>query len=260
MQIIVLGMHRSGTSALTGLLSRMGAHVGAPDELLPSDNDNPRGFFERLDALAINREILRLAGCHWHQTAQWHPPLIPSALGKAMQRLINHLSHHPVWALKDPRLCLTLSCWKPFLNKPLVVIMYRDPLAIASSLLQRNRMPPDYALALWEQHAVSALHAAAPFARLHVDHAELMAMPQRIAAVLAEAAGLHASAQAIEFIEPSLVRARSDSSLSLSAHQQHLCAILRGDAPYDPLLAVSEGSMQRLYTMGRNISGAPAGS
>ena len=260
MQIIVLGMHRSGTSALTGLLHQLGAYVGAAHELLPPAPDNPRGFFERHDALAINREILALSNCRWHQTARWRTPQLTPKLSHAMGQLVAQLSQKPVWALKDPRLCLTLPCWQPFLSMPLVVIMYRSPAAIISSLAQRNNLPSDYALALWEQHMVHALRSAALHPRVHINHAQLIHHPQLVMQTLAAATGLAPNPAACQMIDPSLVHASKDEEGLLTPHQLRICAMLKGDIAIDPALQVSSQSMQLLERLEAQVSGAPATS
>lgn len=72
-QVIVLGMHRSGTSALTGALSRMGLFVGEADHLTGSSWENPEGFFERLDARRICDALLHGSDADWWKVSGFDP-------------------------------------------------------------------------------------------------------------------------------------------------------------------------------------------
>ena len=58
MQIIVLGMHRAGTSAVTRLINLMGAYLGPEEQLLPATPDNPKGYWERIDVLQLHEWLL----------------------------------------------------------------------------------------------------------------------------------------------------------------------------------------------------------
>src|SRR5580700_1164063 len=66
--ILVLGMHRSGTSALGGVISALGA--AGPKTLLGPDVCNPRGFFESFPLALAHNELLASAGSSWHD---WRP-------------------------------------------------------------------------------------------------------------------------------------------------------------------------------------------
>lgn len=63
--ILVIGMHRSGTSATTGLLAHLGVNLGAPERLQPGDVHNPEGYHELQDAVALNDGLLDWCGSAW---------------------------------------------------------------------------------------------------------------------------------------------------------------------------------------------------
>ena len=69
MQIIVLGMHRSGTSITTRLINMMGAYFGPESSVGEITIDNPKGFWERPEVFKLNESILAAQGCSWHDTA-----------------------------------------------------------------------------------------------------------------------------------------------------------------------------------------------
>src|SRR5688500_16955298 len=63
--LVVLGMHRSGTSALTRVLSLLGADL--PGRLLDPRPDAVRGYWESADLVAIHDRLLEAAGLAWHE-------------------------------------------------------------------------------------------------------------------------------------------------------------------------------------------------
>jgi len=64
--VVVLGMHRSGTSMVTGLLQEMGLHLGEPDDLLRAkEGENDKGFFERHQVVVQNDDIMEEQDVNW---------------------------------------------------------------------------------------------------------------------------------------------------------------------------------------------------
>ncbi len=156
MQLIVFGMHRSGTSTITRLLNMMGVYVGEEKYLMRPAWDNPHGFMERNDVVAINDEILDGLGCSWCDLGEYellrHNILANQNIEKKIEAVITDLEHHPIWAIKDPRLCLTFPAWKTSLSNAVGIFIYRDPLDIVNSLRRRNGFSVAYCLALIEQY------------------------------------------------------------------------------------------------------------
>src|SRR5690349_10750018 len=69
--LLVLGMHRSGTSATAGLLVRMGAQ--SPASLMRPNADNPRGFWESEAFWGFHERLLHAAGDRWDSWTRFHP-------------------------------------------------------------------------------------------------------------------------------------------------------------------------------------------
>ena len=64
--VVVLGMHRSGTSMVTGLLQDMGLHLGEPDDILGAkEGENDKGFFERLQVVVQNDKLMKEQDVNW---------------------------------------------------------------------------------------------------------------------------------------------------------------------------------------------------
>lgn len=223
MQFIVLGMHRSGTSALARVLGLMGCHVGRDDELAPADEHNPRGYWERTDVWALDERILAAAGASWHDVGGFDverlEPTTRAELADAARGLIAALDAHRPWAVKDPRLCLTFPLWRPLLERPVCVLVQRDPLEVARSLQRRDGFPLAAGIALWERHTRDALHHSAGLPRVLVHYRRLCGEPEaavaRLRADLLAAgvpAGVLAQPDAHElqaFLDPALHRERA---------------------------------------------------
>src|SRR3546814_5662569 len=79
--LIVLGMHRSGTCALAGVLAKLGAQT--PKTLMTLQRDNPRGFFESAALAKLHDQLLRSAGSCWHDWSKFDPGWLKS--GAAVQ-------------------------------------------------------------------------------------------------------------------------------------------------------------------------------
>ena len=122
MIVIVMGMHRSGTSALAGVLHQNGIIMGEPEDFrYPPVSENPKGFFENYFFRALNDQILYQNG----YSAKSFSPMTPDHIDvteqdtSIMRSLLSQYDkRYTTWGFKDPRMCLTYSAWKPFLQKP----------------------------------------------------------------------------------------------------------------------------------------------
>src|SRR5215472_599841 len=69
--LVVLGMHRSGTSALTGMLHHLGVTLG--ENLMPATIDNPRGYWEHADIVKVHERLMASLGWDWHDVRSLPP-------------------------------------------------------------------------------------------------------------------------------------------------------------------------------------------
>src|SRR5947208_4315093 len=105
-QVVVLGMHRSGTSALTGLLRLLGLWAGEEDDFPPPDDHNQAGYWEHQGVWSVDEAILRRLGASWSRVAD----LDLSRLGKGSRarfeerarEIVRDLDRHGPWVVKDP--------------------------------------------------------------------------------------------------------------------------------------------------------------
>ena len=221
MQLIVLGMHRSGTSVLARLLNLMGAYFGPEGSSTGANEENPKGFWERRDVRNLNDMVLHAMGCDWNRISTFDPDAIPGPVAaefnRAASRLVLDLDAHRPWMLKEPRLCLLFPLWRPLLEAPVCIHVYRHPVEVAASLLRRNDIPMEAGLALWEKYVRIASGTSAGLPAVTVSHHALMTEPVR------EVERLHAAlerngvrlrlpepAEVDAFVQPGLYRERQD--------------------------------------------------
>lgn len=219
-QLIVLGMHRSGTSAMTGVMESLGAFVGEKDELTATSWENPKGFFERQDMRRLCDALLHSAGADWWKIDQFTPEAVPAGTRKELEPEIKltlkDLDSHGTWAVKEPRLCLLLPLLEPYLSNPAVIFISRNPLEVAKSLRRRNGFSIDAGLALWEAYNIAALRHSAHLPRVFISYEALTAKPDATIAKLAKdlkklgAEGL-ADTPAASVIEQELHREQADN-------------------------------------------------
>lgn len=213
-QLIVLGMHRSGTSAVAGVLNLMGAYFSSPELALPADPTNPKGYWERRDVIITNKTVMEKSGATWHNISQFDPFHISQDLQQEFKThanpIIQSLNQHQQWLLKDPRLCLTLPLWQPLLHQPIILLVYRCPLQIAQSLEKRNHFPLPVGLALWEKYMLQALQYSQNMPRILLNINDLIQNPQQSVKTLYQqlkdhgAQGLFLPSEAVlqDFIQP----------------------------------------------------------
>ena len=154
---LVLGMHRSGTSAVTRMLSAMGLKASRPEDAVRGPW-NPAGHFESRSLMTLDDRLLRDMGCTW-----WHPPgageryaeqeaAITVSVREA-RKVFRGAYPRRGWVWKDPRACLLLPFWRQVLGDDVVaVVVLRNPLDVARSLERRNRTTTGFGLALWERY------------------------------------------------------------------------------------------------------------
>ena len=142
MKVFVVGMHRSGTSMVTGLLGMCGLYLG--DNLKRPMRENPKGFFEDNEFVNINKEILRQSGGKWDV-----PPVeirVDAVLRGRMKAFMDKWPPDRLVGLKDPRTCLTLGEWRKVIDDEIrLVYVRRFPSEIAASLHRRNGMGYEFA-------------------------------------------------------------------------------------------------------------------
>jgi len=254
MQILVLGMHRSGTSAVSRVLNMMGAYFGPEGISTGFGEQNPKGFWERRDVRKLTDQILHAQSSDWWKPSTFDPSAMPpearDPLRGSLRELVHSLDANRPWFLKDPRLCLELPLWLEELECPVIVLCYRQPLQVASSLRVRNGFPLAAGIALWERYLLDALRFSAGLPRVLVQHLDLLEEPvatvRRLLAGLEAAGvrGLHepSEVELTSFIDPKLFRQREGDErlrewltpFQLELHERLAAGSLEGPFPERP--------------------------
>jgi hypothetical protein len=161
--IIIVGMHRSGTSALTRVLNLLGVELG-PD-LLGAFPSNEKGHWESLNIIRAHQDILESLDSCWDDIGPlpdgWVERIIDSCSVQAILSYIRrNFADSRIWAVKDPRLGRLLPLWKKILVhldcEPFYVNIIRHPHEVALSLHKRDNMPLGKGGLLWLNHVLSA--------------------------------------------------------------------------------------------------------
>ena len=143
--VIILGMHRSGTSCLAGSLEQAGLYLGEVNKKAPH---NARGNRENRDIMDLNDLVLSSAGGSWdnppHPWIHWSADQIA-----ARDALIATYPTDKVWGFKEPRTLFTLDGWLDALPNTQLVGTFRHPMAVAQSLKARNGFSIERGLDLW---------------------------------------------------------------------------------------------------------------
>jgi hypothetical protein len=216
--IVVLGMHRSGTSVLARAMGALGADLGSHLQP-PMAGVNDKGFFEDMDINAINMALMAAAGTEWDSLADTDLDHIPASQRQALEQqalaLLLAKCGKGTFAFKDPRTSRLLPFWQPVFRRAGLRVRYavaiRHPLSVSESLAGHFGHEPSPATdpLLWLAHTLPALTETTPADRIVVDYDRMLAAPtQEIARI---AAWLHLPVDADEaqrfaeqFLDPAL--------------------------------------------------------
>jgi hypothetical protein len=162
--ILVLGMHRSGTSAVAGVLSALGAAL-PKKTLMGADPCNQRGLFESLAIACAHDELLLSARSHWHDWRQIEPQWLRSPAAQThrqriMEIVADEFADEAFIVVKDPRICrfvpFTRSLLADLDYRCAAILPLRNPLEVALSLQRRNGFALSKSGLLWLRHVLDA--------------------------------------------------------------------------------------------------------
>jgi len=237
--VVVIGMHRSGTSAITNALGLLGCSLGDTGDFMSPKRWNPQGNWEHQRLIDRNDLVLELHGGTW-----FAPPRLPGdwARRPKAQAMIPRLRSEFAeiypgegWVWKDPRACITLPLWlQAWGSAPVAVMAFRHPLAVARSLAARNGFSLRHGLALWEVYNSAALWNLRGVPTAVYGYETALDDPTRFVAELSAALERHgvalggSAADAAGALKPSLRRntADGDDLGSLTKSQRSLWELL----------------------------------
>lgn len=168
--VIVTGMHRSGTSALTRVLNLLG--VALPERLVPGSDWNKPGHWEPEEVVQIHDAMLEAAGSDVNDPVGFDPAWLDGPGARESRRRIAEFlertfADRPMVAIKDPRVCLFLPAWREALADlgigAVYLHPYRAPAEVAASLTRRQTRvypdsvwPPERGGLLWLRYVTEA--------------------------------------------------------------------------------------------------------
>ena len=175
--ILVLGMHRSGTSALTWLLGRLGAAL--PNDAIEASGDNARGYWESQALVKADDQLLRVVRSSWFDPrpldfSRLSADGLRSRKNRIREAIECAWGDAPLLAIKDPRQCRCVPVIADVLGEMGIesraVLMLRKPAEIARSLASRDGTTSAYAHLLWLRHMIDAERATRDLYRAVVDY------------------------------------------------------------------------------------------
>ncbi len=145
--LIILGMHRSGTSMLAGSLRQTGLNLGNVNTKAPY---NKKGNMEHPAIMHMQEDLLRSNGGSWD-----NPPaeITWKKLHLSVRDLfISSFKDEDVWGFKDPRTLLTIEGWLEVIPDAEFVGIFRNPSSVAHSLMKRNNFTIEKCFELWKNY------------------------------------------------------------------------------------------------------------
>lgn len=194
--VVVLAMHRSGSSVLTRGLQALNVDLG--DNLMPPvPNNNETGFWEDLDLNSINERLFGLLGSSWDRLdlasdVDFESDEFFDLRMEARSVLASKTSCDDVFGFKDPRTAVLMPFWKAVFADaglaPRYVISVRSPFEVALSLQKRDGFPLSKGFLLWAKHALGMLRHTKDCPNVFVSYQNLLDAPSselcRIASIL----------------------------------------------------------------------------
>lgn len=244
--LVVLGMHRSGTSSVAGTLALLGAK--APQTLMRPAEDNPKGFWESEVLAELNDRLLAAGGSNWHDWRRFDlasvNEALPSFHNEATKKLATEFGDANLIVLKDPRICRLFGFWRNVLEESgyrvVVISPLRSPAEVAASLMARNDMSRSHALRLWLRHVSDAERVSRGLPRRLLAWSDFIAdwrgqivQMSRSLNVTFDSSG-ETEARIDDFLSAELKRQNTDESVPDAirrAHQLLLLTARDGDHP-----------------------------
>jgi len=244
--LIILGMHRSGTSLLAGLLSQVDVKMGR-SLYAPQKGVNEKGFWEHEDIVDTHDELLLHLNSQWDDLLPWdetwgekwwETDIVKSFSHRLIDLVERDFKDAPVWALKDPRMCRLLPAWFPIFGtlqiKVTYICMTRNPFEVTGSLQKRDHFSREKTLVLWLIHSLAAERYSRGLPRVFIDFDQVVANPTGVLSKIEQESELAfpvavgtAKEKIAEFVSPSLRHHKADplepphEGLPLMAYELH---------------------------------------
>lgn len=204
--VIVIGMHRSGTSAVSGMLAELGVFMGS-SLFAAQKGVNEKGFYE--NSLLVDMNETLLDDAFW----SWDDPLAQDMaaarttgnetfITEAVKVLESDYGKQPCWGMKDPRTTLLLPFWQQVFDRmsltPFYLLMVRSPFEVYGSLKKRDGFSLDKSLMLWLNYTLTGYFCSLNKPRYILSYHDLLERPEAMAKAVSEAAQLNIDVDALQ--------------------------------------------------------------
>lgn len=185
--IVVIGMHRSGTSSVANALHKLGLDLGESGDLLEPNDFNSEGYWEHVKVLELDNHSLEAFGLSYERlepiTESWlELPQAKRVLSEIESVLSTNFGGKALWGWKEPRSSVLL----PFYNEafkalnldPTYVICVRGPLGVSGSLSKREGFTTNHAMGLWLSYTLASLKFSLGYNRSVVIYENFLSDPR----------------------------------------------------------------------------------
>lgn len=191
--ILIPGMHRSGTSAISGVLNILGIYHGS--KLMPEASDNSKGFYENQLLYEINKTMLQEMGSNWQDIFFTEEKLkLLNDTSKLEQLLQEEFRYSQYFTIKDPRLAYLFPVYgKALKNLDInlkVILPLRNPLEVAASLKARNGFSEEKSMLLWLHHFLLAERFSRGYPRVFTTFDQLVEDPECVVQMIDDHLGI----------------------------------------------------------------------
>ena len=212
--VLVLGMHRSGTSALAGLVSKLGFDLG--ERLLPTNEFNQKGYYENEEVVNFHSRALEELHSCWHDLRilpddAFREGWLDEKVLQLSSLLQTQFGNSRRIVVKDPRATRLLPIWKRLVSETGMRLDYlligRNPLEVCYSLAHRDGFSRQKSLLLWLQYNLLAERHTRSDKRLILTYRDLIGNPEEKGKEIAAFLGIEgpsAVSKAVAAIEPSI--------------------------------------------------------
>ena len=197
-QLLICGMHRSGTSLTGKFFEQLGYDFGSQEKLVKANSFNQDGYWERRDVVELNNKILSVYGSSWDFPIRGNPEIIRTIASKNMyqfadsaRKIVSELQ--TPFAIKDPRMSLLLPFWKEIIPNAQIIIVVRNPLEVANSLSQRQKHSINFGLHLWRSYYQCILSYTDASERFFLFNDRLLNAEEKLIEKLSNLLGTHSS-------------------------------------------------------------------
>ncbi len=224
--LFVMGMARSGTSALTRALSLCGGTL--PAGMAGANSGNPLGYWEPRATNVLNDAIMQRHRSSWLdptlrlQEEDAFGAKANAAYIAAIGSFLKKLPTAPLVVIKDPRITALSGLWFEATRQAgfdiAIVIAVRHPQEVVASLATRSGASPELASALWLKYNLLAERQTRGLPRLFVEYPNLLdnwrLEIKRTSAALAIDLNARDEGAVDEFLKPDQRRERNSGTVT----------------------------------------------